>query len=161
MNTIENALYALPLVQETEAKECVVVTNDFHIARTKRIFDMVFQNTGIAVKTFAAEDIVVPGSSATAKGNFPTLLERLGSYGVDEARKHAPGLRQHHAQLPDFRVSRRARFAQEPGGPPGLPHRVRLVLLLWEALEKLLQETQEEQKLCNRLPSPHAKGLRQ
>mmetsp|Transcript_8215 Transcript_8215/g.23448 ORF Transcript_8215/g.23448 Transcript_8215/m.23448 type:complete len:564 (-) Transcript_8215:103-1794(-) len=86
-NTIENALYALPLVQEAGAKECVVVTNDFHIARTKRIFDIVFADTGIAVKTFAAEDIVVRGSSATAKGNFPTLLERLGSYGVDVARE--------------------------------------------------------------------------
>merc|ERR1712160_161846 len=53
-NTIENAIYALPMLRELSTKQVVVVTSDFHMPRAMVVFETVFQSQNIVLKASAA-----------------------------------------------------------------------------------------------------------
>lgn len=48
-NTIENALLCLPLLQEQKVTHIVLVTSDYHMPRSRLLFEMTLKGTGILV----------------------------------------------------------------------------------------------------------------
>ncbi|CAE7194679.1 unnamed protein product [Symbiodinium sp. CCMP2456] len=49
MNTIENAIYAVPLLRDRSIKTAILVTSDFHSARAAFLFQSVFRAHGLDV----------------------------------------------------------------------------------------------------------------
>ncbi|CAE7893132.1 unnamed protein product, partial [Symbiodinium necroappetens] len=49
MNTIENAIYAVPLLRDRSIKTAILVTSDFHSARAAFLFQSVFRAHGLNV----------------------------------------------------------------------------------------------------------------
>ena len=46
-NSIENALFCLPILQGNRVQHMVLVTSDYHLPRCRLLFEMVLQGTGI------------------------------------------------------------------------------------------------------------------
>lgn len=55
LNTLEDASKAKPIVLESGAKRCVVVTSDYHLDRARFVFDREFLDTGVSLEFVATE----------------------------------------------------------------------------------------------------------
>lgn len=64
-NTIENATKTLPLAVKIGVTEMLVVTSDFHVNRSKAIFESVYHGSGIKLSYAEARGCISPNRFAT------------------------------------------------------------------------------------------------